>query len=385
MSNVTPPPPYLSKSACVIAGNGESLREIDYRRIPKNLPIFRCNQFYMEDKYYLGKRVDKWFFRGKHFLENYYTAMKLKDKNEYEIRKMILDFNDLFDNFKFHRADIFFEEKLLNIDSFNGDVNKALFSKAFPDIEEFSRDVLRGFNEFLVQRYIFDDVFATITIFIIVNGIINGYRDFYITGYDLYSNGTNTYVFGKLEDKEIAGNTIKYAKGSISFEENGYHNTKMELECIEFLQKNYNINLYAVSPNSIITKYIPTAKILDNHCDLTILDKPKDAILDFIIPKALKNKMEAEKLEEQRKQEELARLERLRIEEDRKIAEESIIRKAIIEKMELEKLEIQAQTDSKELLKNRKMNEARNNIFLKLIKDLFYMPRDIIRHIKYRK
>ena len=41
----------------IIAGNGPSLKEIDYKRLPKEYDVFRCNQFFFEDKYYLGKDV----------------------------------------------------------------------------------------------------------------------------------------------------------------------------------------------------------------------------------------------------------------------------------------------------------------------------------------
>ncbi|EAH6454264.1 alpha-2,3-sialyltransferase, partial [Campylobacter jejuni] len=40
----------------IIAGNGPSLKEIDYSRLPNDFDVFRCNQFYFEDKYYLGKK-----------------------------------------------------------------------------------------------------------------------------------------------------------------------------------------------------------------------------------------------------------------------------------------------------------------------------------------
>lgn len=41
----------------IIAGNGPSLQSINYQRLPKKYDIFRCNQFYFEDKYYLGKNI----------------------------------------------------------------------------------------------------------------------------------------------------------------------------------------------------------------------------------------------------------------------------------------------------------------------------------------
>ena len=45
----------------VIAGSGPSLKNIDYRRLPKDIDILRTNHFYKEDYYYLGKNVNYYF------------------------------------------------------------------------------------------------------------------------------------------------------------------------------------------------------------------------------------------------------------------------------------------------------------------------------------
>ena len=42
---------------CVVSGNAPSLKEIDYKRLPFAYDLFRCNQFYLEDKYYLGNKI----------------------------------------------------------------------------------------------------------------------------------------------------------------------------------------------------------------------------------------------------------------------------------------------------------------------------------------
>ena len=40
------------KKPIVIAGNGPSLAQIDYSLLPQDYDVFRCNQFYFEDKYF---------------------------------------------------------------------------------------------------------------------------------------------------------------------------------------------------------------------------------------------------------------------------------------------------------------------------------------------
>ena len=52
--------PNQSKSV-IIAGNGTSLKSIDYSLLPKDYDIFRCNQFYFEDHYFLGKKIKRYF------------------------------------------------------------------------------------------------------------------------------------------------------------------------------------------------------------------------------------------------------------------------------------------------------------------------------------
>ncbi|MFK0391533.1 alpha-2,3-sialyltransferase, partial [Campylobacter jejuni] len=72
----------------IIAGNGPSLKNINYKRLPREYDVFRCNQFYFEDKYYLGKKIKAVFFNPGVFLQQYHTAKQLILKNEYEIKNI---------------------------------------------------------------------------------------------------------------------------------------------------------------------------------------------------------------------------------------------------------------------------------------------------------
>ncbi|MPV79156.1 alpha-2,3-sialyltransferase [Campylobacter hepaticus] len=73
----------------IIAGNGPSLKTINYQRLPKEYDVFRCNQFYFEDKYHLGKNIKAVFFNPGVFLEQYHTTKQLQFNNEYTIDKII--------------------------------------------------------------------------------------------------------------------------------------------------------------------------------------------------------------------------------------------------------------------------------------------------------
>lgn len=66
----------------LVCGNGPSLKNIDYKRLPKQFDVFRCNQFYFEDRYFVGKDVKYVFFNPFVFLNNTILVKNLyKTKN----------------------------------------------------------------------------------------------------------------------------------------------------------------------------------------------------------------------------------------------------------------------------------------------------------------
>lgn len=79
----------------IISGNGSSLLNMDYKRLPTDVDIFRCNQFYLEDKYYLGKQVKYFFYNPVLMNEQHYTANKLRANGDYYIEHEVLS------NFKY--------------------------------------------------------------------------------------------------------------------------------------------------------------------------------------------------------------------------------------------------------------------------------------------
>ncbi|EGN3143297.1 hypothetical protein IH205_001728 [Campylobacter jejuni] len=73
----------------LVCGNGPSLKNIDYKRLPKQFDVFRCNQFYFEDRYFVGKDVKYVFFNPFVFFEQYYTSKKLIQNEEYNIENIV--------------------------------------------------------------------------------------------------------------------------------------------------------------------------------------------------------------------------------------------------------------------------------------------------------
>ncbi|MGL4389012.1 MAG: alpha-2,3-sialyltransferase [Brevinema sp.] len=51
----------------VIAGKGESLKNINYKRLPKTCDVYHINQFYFEEQYYLGNKLTYFMFNNSVF------------------------------------------------------------------------------------------------------------------------------------------------------------------------------------------------------------------------------------------------------------------------------------------------------------------------------
>ncbi|MBK1994088.1 alpha-2,3 sialyltransferase, partial [Campylobacter novaezeelandiae] len=125
----------------IVAGNGPSLKNIDYQRLPRDYEVFRCNQFYFEDKYYLGKDIKIAFFNQSFFLEQIYTAKTLIKNEEYKIDNFVCS------NFKLHSI---YENHLNFIKYFN------IF---FPDANLGSDflEKLKEFNAYICYNELYKD------------------------------------------------------------------------------------------------------------------------------------------------------------------------------------------------------------------------------------
>ncbi|MBZ7963614.1 alpha-2,3-sialyltransferase [Campylobacter sp. 2457A] len=249
----------------IICGNGPSLKEIDYKRLPKEYDVFRCNQFYFEDKYYLGKNIKYAFFNQGVFLEQYYTAKKLIENQEYFIENIICStfkIHKFYDNF-FQHFDTFFPECLLGY-------------KILDSLKEFSSYIY--FNE------IYHDQRITSGIYMCAIAIALGYKNIYLTGIDFYKNkninfntGENIYAYN-LDQKYNIQAILGDVKPSY------FHGKEIDLKALKFLEKKYQVSFFSLNPDSILAKNFPLAPLV-NHCDFKVLEKNKESIQDILIPK----------------------------------------------------------------------------------------------------
>ncbi|ECP8703157.1 alpha-2,3 sialyltransferase [Campylobacter coli] len=256
----------MQKNNVIIAGNGPSLKEIDYLKLPDDFDVFRCNQFYFEDKYYLGKKCKAVFYNPSLFFEQYYTLKHLIANQEYETELIICsNFNQAHlesENFRKSFYD-YFPDAYLGCDFFK-------------QLKEF--DAYFKFHEIYLNQRI------TSGIYMCAVAIALGYKEIYLTGIDFYQNGSS-YAFDTKQE-----NLLKLAP-NFKNDNSQYigHNKNTDIKALEFLEKTYKINLYCLSPNSSLANFIEIAPNLNsrfiaqekNNYTKDILMPPKEAYVKF--------------------------------------------------------------------------------------------------------
>ncbi len=153
----------------VIAGNGPSLAQIDYRRLPSDFDVFRCNQFYFEDKYFLGKKVTGAFFNPNVAKEQYFNFKILQERKEYIIEQ------------KYLLSPVPDAEAELNLP---GAKNMFYLLQTLPQFHE-----LQKFLSFYFQKKF------TATIYMLITALALGYQEIYLVGLDFYARGGGRLCF----------------------------------------------------------------------------------------------------------------------------------------------------------------------------------------------
>ncbi|EOI0502918.1 alpha-2,3-sialyltransferase [Campylobacter coli] len=256
----------MQKNNVIIAGNGPSLKEIDYSKLPDDFDVFRCNQFYFEDKYYLGKKCKAVFYNPSLFFEQYYTLKHLIANQEYETELIICS--------NFDQAHL--ENKNFRKSFYNYFPDAHLGYDFFKQLKEF--DAYFKFHEIYLNQRI------TSGIYMCAVAIALGYKEIYLTGIDFYQNGSS-YAFDTKQK-----NLLKLVP-NFKNDNSQYigHNKNTDIKALEFLEKTYKINLYCLNPNSSLANFIEIAPNLNsrfiaqekNNYTKDILIPPKEAYEKF--------------------------------------------------------------------------------------------------------
>ncbi len=250
----------------IVCGNGPSLAHINYNLLPNDFDIFRCNQFYQEESYLLGKNIKLVSLNENFILESYATYKKTIELGEYYIENIIVNYLDSNKNLIKEKLEIFSE--ILTPEKLFGE-HKELIS------------YLSYYENIHNKR-------PTAGIYLTILGAMLGYKNFFLSGIDLMQSvdGQN-YVYTLVGKK----NSFSISKHLVSpvYTTNNIHSGEFDLQILEFLVTHYKINLFSISEKSPLTQHINLPKknntSKNNNLENTLkFPKNINATLDFILP-----------------------------------------------------------------------------------------------------
>lgn len=216
----------------IIAGNGPSLTGIDRRRIPENPVILRINNFFFEERYFLGRRADIVYVAGPGSVLDAYikTLLYVVETGQYDTGVYLGRANRI----------------------------SSITDKYFPLVDAnscFTRNsIIHEFMSGIDNRPNTDPTSGMLALLSVIS---LGFRDIYLTGIDFYT-GENMYSFRPGENhSRIVG---------ISSDSRGYnesfHNMDIDMEVLSLAKGIEGVSVKSLSPGSPIGNYIPAADIV---------------------------------------------------------------------------------------------------------------------------
>lgn len=234
----------------IVAGNGPSVKKINYKYFPYDYDVFRCNQFYLEDKYYLGKKVDLYFCNHSMKEVQEKTIKELINRNEYDIKYAITNFEP---NVEFSKINEYSDENIIS--KFDNQLYKMIY-------KSHSVDGLR----------------VTTGIHMLSVAYALGYKQIYLVGFDFYKEGNFSYC----HDISVSPNLLSKIK---SFNNSNYkspHSEAADTCIIEYLVKSYpEVELLSIADDCKLSRYTNKYKWMNN--EFVIEDKPFFYLNDIIL------------------------------------------------------------------------------------------------------
>jgi len=239
----------MSERPLVIAGNGPSLTKINYKMIPNNSVVFRTNMFFLEDKYYLGKHIDAYFW-------SVYRE----------------ELHDTLDNIvtnKIYNIKSFFYP--MNLNNFNGKKERISINEKHTKLFTPSYDhwaIMATKPE--IARLLMSRPLPTTGLQMLAVAMILGYKEVYLVGIDFYQSTDIRYAFD-------IPDSIKKTIGDVHFKpgyEAGAHSFEYDLFFFNLLRELYpDVKLYSISEHSYISTLIPMAKESNSNTKIKIMNK----------------------------------------------------------------------------------------------------------------
>lgn len=250
----------------LVCGNGPSCREIDFTRVPEDAKVMRVTQFYFEEMYYAGQRVDYYVEYAKKLDESYFNLRTMHTKKEYD----------------FDLENLWFTVLREPNPHFPAIKSCTDYIQQTPRIAEF-----RCFYEYYYGKYLPTGMQA------FALAVCLGFKNVYVTGFDLFSDKDNMHAYpdGKAVISKIV-NTRRdsvYDTGITASSKEGIfdyihkaHPVSMQVEFLNLLKELHpQTNIMSVSQNSAINEYIPIAPVLSDTPWYTPVPKPDDRTTDW--------------------------------------------------------------------------------------------------------
>lgn len=244
----------------IVAGNGPSLKNTDLNSMPKEYDVFRCNQFYCEDKYYLGKNIKLVMFNPMVIYSQLKTLNALISKQEYHVEYVCLNYINKNWDINFNIND--FIQTMPFVMILNNFINNTILKE------------LCLLNEFNNLR-------PTSGVLLMLLGKSLGYKNIYYTGIDFANNKNISHInYNKdsiihnfiYKDMLFSSNhtpntDLLFIKNNnflqLNTLENTIQNHVVKNNYINDIIKDTRDNIFIQTPEIQITKKSILAKILD--------------------------------------------------------------------------------------------------------------------------
>lgn len=245
------------KLPLLIAGNGPSLACIDSRRLPVDFDVYRCNQFYFEEKYYTGRKIKAVFFNPGVFFEQYYTLGQIQRRKEYEVDEI-------------YCSQVRWGSERLGFGCEG-------FSDLYPDATEVYKLLYQypkivaylKYNDLYLQERI------TSGVLMLLVAAINQYREIYIAGIDFYEGEPYAFEHQKDGILDVVPEFAQVAKHTL-------HTRDVDIETMKLVQKEFGLKIYSVCESSPLSEIFSLAEPRNNRKETEI--KPRGSITDLLIP-----------------------------------------------------------------------------------------------------
>lgn len=217
----------------IVAGNGPSIKDVDYRRLPKNIDILRVNHFYREDYYYFGKNI------------NYYIPGGATGLIEYLPLVFAKTMEGIYNIFKYYLYDPFITDYFNYLVTFeNTDIVDIDKHKSIYSYIKLYRNYYKSYNSYFYPNA------GTLGI---IKAIENGYKEIYIVGIEL-AEAYNWKHF--------------YSDDTTKFDLNAhikYHSVKFEKDLIKYMSNLPDIKMYSISNSCGINEVLDLAPIQNDN------------------------------------------------------------------------------------------------------------------------